>query len=147
MIYSWRAVWKQDTFIRSARKQYKAMAKTSGKVKAEKVKAGPSPPSRNKPNAMTAKGGATSPGETVCHGPTETLGKAGPVSSSLCKWAGTRSVQELLCAQRSSGVERIDRINVWESVRREEGCHAGWPGAWCTSCTSLTSVLEKVQEW
>lgn len=61
----------------------------------------------------------------MCHGPTETLGKAGWVSSSLCKWAGTRSVQELLCAQRSSGAEHVDQINVWESVRREEGCHAG----------------------
>lgn len=97
---------------------------------------------------VIAKLGATFPGETVCRGPAETLGKAGLVGSSLCKWSGTRSVQERLCAQQSRGTESTGRINVWESAWREEGCRAGVARGsgrilnfsyWC-------GVLEKVQE-
>lgn len=51
--------------------------------------------------------------------------RGGSVGSSLCKWAGTGSVHKHLCVQWLSSMESTDKINVWESVRQEEGCRVG----------------------
>jgi len=65
----------------------------------------------------------------VCHGPAETLGKAGSMGSSLCRGAGTRNTRERCCAQGLSGKDSVGKI-VQERVRQEESCHAGLARGW-----------------